>query len=166
MRCNGDGCDLSHLSSLSLDECAHTRMGVICVTAFGESPSHAALDLEFWTITNCEKGTPMSKHTAKHHKKAAKDVRAARPLKRAHGKKPTRVKKAVTQQGHVLGKAAVEQQGLEPDVAELQLVDLEALGQEPESVADVVEIFEVEVVSDAEGNVRNDEPELTIEDIS
>ena len=108
----------------------------------------------------------MSKHMAKRHKKAAKHVRAARPLKRAHGTKPTRVKKAVSQQGHVPGKAAVKPQGLEPDAAELQLVDLEALRQEPESVADVVEIFEVEVVSDAEVNGQNDEPELTIEDMS
>jgi len=168
MRCNGDRCDLSHLSSLSLDECAHTRLGVICVTAFGESPRHAELDLESCKITICVKGISMSKHTAKrqNHKKAAKNVRAARPLKRAHGKKPTRVKKAVSHQGHVLGESAVKPQGLEPDAAELQLVDLEALRQEPESVADVVEIFEVEVVSDAEGNGQNDEPELTIEDIS
>ena len=43
---------------------------------------------------------------------------------------------------------------------------LRLLGQEPESVADVVEIFEVEVVSDAEDNGQNDEPELTIEDMS
>ena len=108
----------------------------------------------------------MPKHMAKPHKKAAKHVRAARPLKRAHDKETTRVKKAVSQQDHVLGKAAVKQQGLEPDAAELQLVDFEALGQEPESVADVVEIFEVEVVSDAEDNGQNDEPELIIGDIS
>jgi hypothetical protein len=108
----------------------------------------------------------MVKHVTKHHKKAAKGARAARPLKRAYGRKPTRVKKAVLQQGLALRKVAVKQQGLEPDAAELQLVDLEALGQVPESVADVVEIFEVEVVSDAEDNGQNDEPELTIEDIS
>ena len=108
----------------------------------------------------------MSKHMAKRHKKAAKHARAARPLKRAHGQKPTRTKKAIPQQDHVLGKAAVKQQGLEPDAAELKLVGLEALGQEQESVADVVEIFEVEVVSDAEDNGQNDEPELTIEDMS
>lgn len=60
----------------------------------------------------------------------------------------------------------VKQQGLEPDAAELKLVGLEAFGQEPESVADVVEIFEVEVVSDAEDNGQSDEPELTIEDMS
>jgi hypothetical protein len=98
----------------------------------------------------------MPKHMAKHHKKAAKHARAARPLKRAHGKKPTRVKKAVSQQDHVLGKSVGKQQGLEPDAAELQLVDFESLGQEPERVADVVEIFEVEVVSDAEDNGQND----------
>ena len=53
---------------------------------------------------------------------------------------------------------------LSSDAAELQLVDLEAFGQEPESVADVVEIFEVEVVSDAEDNGQSEEPELTLED--
>jgi len=105
----------------------------------------------------------MPKHMAKHRKKAAKHARAARPLKKAHGKKPTRVKKAVSQQDHVLGKAAVNQQGLEPDAAELQLVDLEPLGQEPESVADVVEIFEVEVMGDSEDAGQNDESELTLE---
>jgi hypothetical protein len=94
----------------------------------------------------------MPKHMAKHRKKAAKHVRAARPQKRAHGKKSTRVKKAASQQDQVLRKAVFEQQGLEPNVVELQLVDLGALGQEPESVADVVEIFEVEVVGDAEDN--------------
>ena len=135
----------------------HERVVVIYVTAFDESPSHAALDLEFWKIAHCNKGTPLSKHTAKHHKKAAKGARAARLVKRAHGRKLTRVKKTVTQQGQVLRKAAVEQQGLEPDVAELQLVDLEALGQDPESVADVVEIFEVEVVGDAEDAGQYDE---------
>ena len=106
----------------------------------------------------------MSKHMAKHRKKAAKHARAARPLKTAHGKKPTRTKKAISQQDHVLGKAVVKQQGLEPDAAELQLVDLEALGQEPESVADVVEVFEVEVVSEAEDTGQSEEPELTLED--
>jgi hypothetical protein len=105
----------------------------------------------------------MSKHTAKRHKKAAKHARAARPLKRAHGKKPTRMKKAVSQQDHVLGKAAVKQRGLEPDAAELELVDFESLGQGPESVADVVEIFEVEVVGDAEGTGQADESELAQE---
>jgi len=94
----------------------------------------------------------MPKHMAKHRKKAAKHVRAARPQKRARGKKSTRVKKAASQQDQVLRKAVFEQQGLEPNVVELQLVDLGALGQEPESVADVVEIFEVEVVGDAEDN--------------
>ena len=109
----------------------------------------------------------MSKHTAKHHKKVAKGGHATRPLKRTHGKKPIRRAKEVKQQNGVLPKeAGVEQQAFEPDAAELQLVDLEALRQEPESVADVVEIFEVEVVSDAEGNGQSDEPELTIEDIS
>ena len=94
----------------------------------------------------------MSKHMAKRQKKAAKHARAARPLKRAHGKKPTRTKKAISQQDHALGESAVKPQGLEPDAAELKFVDLEAFGQEPEGVADVVEIFEVEVVSDAEDN--------------
>ena len=51
----------------------------------------------------------MSKHTAKRHKKAAKGARAIRLVKRAHGKKPTRVKKAVSQHDQVLGKAAFEQ---------------------------------------------------------
>lgn len=99
-----------------------------------------------------KKGTPMSKHMAKHRKTAAKHGRAARALKGARGKKPTRVKTPVTQQDQVLGKAAVEQQGLEPDVAEVQLVDLEGLGQKPDSVAVVVEVFEVNVVSGAEDN--------------
>lgn len=105
----------------------------------------------------------MSKHTAKRHKKAAKGARAMRLVKRAHGKKPTRVKKAVSQHPHVLGKAAFKQQGLEPDTAELELVDSESLGQEPESVADVVEIFEVEVVGDAEGTGQANESELVLE---
>jgi hypothetical protein len=108
----------------------------------------------------------MPKHMAKHLKKAAKHVRAARPLKREHGEKPSRANKAVPHRDHVLGKAAVKKQGLDQDAAELQLVNLVALGQEPKSVADVVEIFEVEVVSDAEDNGQNDEPELTIGDIS
>jgi hypothetical protein len=107
----------------------------------------------------------MAKHVTKHHKKAAKSVRAARPLKRAHGKKPTRVKKSVLKQEQALRMAAVEQQSLEPDTMELELVDLEALGQEPESVADVVEVYEVEVVSEAEGTGQSEEPELTLEDI-
>jgi hypothetical protein len=107
----------------------------------------------------------MSKHMAKHHKKAAKGARAARPLKRAHVRKPTRMKKAVMQQGQVLRKAAVEQQDLEPEVVELELVNLEALGQEPESVEDVVKIFEVEVVSDADDTAQDDEPDLTIDGI-
>jgi hypothetical protein len=105
----------------------------------------------------------MPKHMAKHRKKAAKHARAARPQKRARGKKSTRVRKAVSQQDQVLRKAAVEQQGLEPNVVELQLVDLEALGQEPESVAHVVEIFEVEGVGNAEGAGQTDESELTLE---
>ncbi len=101
----------------------------------------------------------MSKHTAKHHKKAAKGTRAARPLKRAHGKKPIRRRKAVTQLGQVRSKSAVEQQSPGPDVAELELVGLETLGQEPE----VVEIFEVEVVGDVEDTGQNDRAELTLE---
>ena len=101
----------------------------------------------------------MSKHTAKRHKKAAKNARAARPLKRAHGKKPTRVKKAVSQLGQVRSKSAVEQQSPGSDVAEFELVDLETLGQEPE----VVEIFEVEVVGDAEDTGQNEGAELTLE---
>jgi hypothetical protein len=59
----------------------------------------------------------------------------------------------------VLRKAAVEQQTPGPDVAELQLVDLAALGQESE----VVEIFEVELVGDAEDTGQNDASELTLE---
>ncbi|MGA7794858.1 MAG: hypothetical protein WCA19_17605 [Candidatus Acidiferrales bacterium] len=107
----------------------------------------------------------MAKHVTKHHKKAAKGARVARPLKRSHGRKPTRAKKAISQQDHVFGKAEVNQQGLEPDRMDLQLVDLEALGQEPESVADVVEVYEVEVVSEAEGTGQSEEPELTLEDV-
>lgn len=91
---------------------------------------------------------------AKHHKKAPKAVRAARPVRRAHGKKSTRVKKAVSQQDHVLRKVAVEQQGFEPDAAELQLVDLAALVQKAETVASVVEVYEVEVAG------QNEEPNL------
>lgn len=107
----------------------------------------------------------MSKHMAKHHKKAAKGAHAARPLKRAHRRKPTRMKQAVMQQGQVLRKAAVEQQDLEPEVVELELVNLEALGQEPESVEEVVQIFEVEVVSDADDAAQDDESDLTIDGI-
>jgi hypothetical protein len=92
----------------------------------------------------------MSKHMAKHRNKAAKHGRAGRPLKRAHGKRPTRAKKPVASKDQVIGVAAVEYQTLEPDAVQLELVDLEALGQEPASVADVVEVFEVEVVSDDE----------------
>jgi hypothetical protein len=104
----------------------------------------------------------MSKHMAKRHKKPAKGARAARPQKRGHGKKASRVQKAVSQD-KVLPKAAVKQQDLEPDVLKFQLIDLRAFGQQPESVADVVEIFEVDVVNDAEDNGQNDEPELTSE---
>ena len=106
----------------------------------------------------------MSKHMAKQHKKATKGARAARPLKKVPVSKPTRVKKATTQQEQIHRKATVEQQGVGPVVAELQLVDFEALGQEPESVTDVVEIFEVEVVTDAEGTGQSEEPEFTRED--
>jgi hypothetical protein len=106
----------------------------------------------------------MAKHVTKHHKKAARHERAARHTKRARGEKPTRVKKHVTQD-QMLGKAAVKQQGLESAAAELQLVDLDALGRQLEGVADVVEIFEVEVVSDAEDTRQGDEPKFTPEDI-
>lgn len=61
------------------------------------------------------------------------------------------------------GGADIEEYGLELNAPHLQLVDLEALGQEPKSVADVVELFEVEVVSDAEDTGQSDEPELTLE---
>jgi len=105
----------------------------------------------------------MPKHMAKHHKKVAKHARVARPLKRAHVKKSTQVKKAVSRQDHIFGKAAGRQQGLEPDAVELEFVDLEALSQEPESVADVVEIFEVEVMGDSEDAGQNDKSELTLE---
>jgi hypothetical protein len=123
---------------------------------------HSIFDFE--EITNCKKGTPMPKHMAKHRKKVAKHARTARHLKRAHVKKSTQVKKAVSRQDHIFGKAAGKQQGLEPDAVELEFVDLEALSQEPESVADVVEIFQVEVVSDDEVNGQSDEPELTLGD--
>ena len=106
----------------------------------------------------------MPKHMAKQHKKATKGARTVRPLKKVPVRKPTRVKKATTQRERILRKAAVEQQGVGPVVAELQLVDFEALGQEPESVTDVVEIFEVEVVTDAEGTGQSEEPEFTRED--
>ena len=107
----------------------------------------------------------MSKHMAKRGNKTAKHRRAARPLKVTRNKKSTRVKKAIAQQDQVIGKSAIEQHGLESDAAELQLVDFEALGQQPEVVADVVEVYEVEVVSDAEGIGQSEEPELTLEDI-
>jgi hypothetical protein len=106
----------------------------------------------------------MSKHMAMHHKKAAKGARAARPLKGAHSKKSTRVKKAVSHQEHFLRKAATERQGLEPVAMEVELVDLAALGQQPESVADAVEVYEVEVVGDAEDAGQSEEPELTLDD--
>jgi hypothetical protein len=73
------------------------------------------------------------------------------------------VEKAVAPQGPEMGGADTEEYGLELNAPHLQLVDLEALGQEPESVADVVELFEVEVVSDAEDTGQSDEPELTLE---
>ena len=92
----------------------------------------ALLDSSVLEVTNYKKGTPMSKHMAKRRKKAVKHGHAARPLKRAPGKKPTRAKKPVARRGQVLGQAAGELQALEPDVA------------------GVVEVFEVEVVSDAE----------------
>jgi hypothetical protein len=42
-------------------------------------------------------------------------------------------------------------------------IGLEALGQEPENIADVVEIFEVNVVGDADDTSQSEEPELTLE---
>jgi hypothetical protein len=59
--------------------------------------------------------------------------------------------------------ADIEEYGLELNAPHLQLVDLEALGQEPENVADVVELFGVEGVSAAEDTGQSDEPELTLE---
>jgi len=59
--------------------------------------------------------------------------------------------------------ADIEEYGLELNAPHLQLVDLEALGQEPENVADVVELFGVERVSAAEDTGQSDEPELTLE---
>ena len=100
----------------------------------------------------------MSKHLAKRSKKAVKHGRAARPLKRARGKKPTRVKKPVARRGRVLGKGVAKLQAFEPEAAQVFV----ALGQEPESVADVVEVFEIEVVSDAEDTRQSDEPDVTL----
>jgi hypothetical protein len=105
----------------------------------------------------------MPKHTAKHAKKAAKHARTTRPVKLTHSKKPAPVKKAVAPLGPEMGGADAEEYGLELNAPHLQSVDLEALGQEPESVADVFELFEVEVVSDAEDTGQSDEPELTLE---
>ena len=59
--------------------------------------------------------------------------------------------------------ADIEEYGLELNAPHLQLVDLEALGQEPENVVDVVELFGVEGVSAAEDTGQSDEPELTLE---
>jgi hypothetical protein len=112
------------------------------------------LDSSVLEVTNCKKGTPMSKHLAKRSKKAVKHGRAARPLKRARGKKPTRVKKPVARR--VLGKAVAKQQALGPDAAQ------QVLGQEPEGVADVLEVFEIEMVSDAEDTRQSDEPDVTL----
>ncbi len=113
----------------------------------------------------------MSKHTAKHHKKAARSARAHRPLKRAHGRKPTRLNKGVTQREQVFGKAAVEPQVQIPEVAEFQLVELETLGQEIEGIegtddaGQMIEIFAIDVVNDDEGAGQDDEPEIRFEDI-
>ena len=74
------------------------------------------------------------------------------------------MKKAVAQQDRLIGEACIEQYGLELNVPHLRLVDLETLGQESENVADVVEVFEVELVSGAEDTGQTDEPELALED--
>ena len=105
----------------------------------------------------------MSKHTAKHAKKAAKHARTTRPVKLTHSTKTAPAKKAVAPQGPEMGGANTQRYGLELNAPQLQLIDLEALGQEPESVADVVEFIELEVVSDAEDTGQSDEPELTLE---
>ena len=97
----------------------------------------------------------MLKHMAKRGKKAVKHGRAAPLLKRVRGKKPTRVKKPVARRGRVLGRTAAKLQTVEPDAITVELVGLEAPGQEPESVADVVEVFGIEVVSDAEDTATN-----------
>jgi len=73
------------------------------------------------------------------------------------------VKKAVAPQSPEMSGADIEEYGLELNAPHLQLVDLEALGQEPENVADVVELFGVEGVSAAEDTGQSDEPELTLE---
>jgi len=98
----------------------------------------------------------MSKHIAKHGKKTARRQRAVRPLKRTHGKKASRVKKPVTRQKQPIREAPVEQPGLETGTARIRFVDLKALGQNPESIGDVTEVFEIEVV--------NGEREVTLED--
>lgn len=103
----------------------------------------------------------MSKHTAKHHKKAAIGARAARPSKRARGKKSPRVKKAATGRNQVPGGTVAEQQGLEPNSAMLQFVNVDKLDQGQVCGEAIVEIFEVEVADDAEGAGLDDKSELT-----
>jgi hypothetical protein len=149
---------------------APTRVRVIWVTAFDEGPSHAGFGLGFWEFLSFKKGVAMSKHMARHHKKAAKTARAHRPLKRARGRKRTRLNKGVTQRDQVVGKSAVEPQVQEPEVAEFQLVNLETLSQEPEGIGDTddagqrIEIFAVEVVNDDQDVGQDDAPEITFED--
>jgi hypothetical protein len=116
------------------------------------------LDSSVLEVNNYKKGTPMSKHMAKRGKQAVKHGRAARPLKRARGKKPTRVKKPVARRGRVLGKGVAKLQAFEPEAAQV----FEALGQEPESVADVIEVFEVEVMGDGEEIRQSGESDVTL----
>jgi len=105
----------------------------------------------------------MSKHIARHHKKAAIGARAARPLKRAHARKSPRVKKAAKGQNQVPRRTVAEQPGLEPESATFQFVNLDKLEQGQVSGEAIVEIFEVEVADAAEGAGLDDKSELTPE---
>jgi hypothetical protein len=103
----------------------------------------------------------MSKHTARHHKKAAIGTRAARPSKRAHGGKSPRAKKAAKGQNQVSRRTVAKQLGAEPDLVTFQFANLDNLEQGQVSGEAIVEIFEVEVADDAEGAGLDDKSELT-----
>ena len=106
----------------------------------------------------------MSKHTAKHHRNAVKTGHAAHPLKRAHARKRAGVKRTTSQQKKTLSKATVARQGAEPETVELAFVNLRGLGEEPDAVAEVVEVYEVRTASGTEDEEESEGPGFALED--
>lgn len=104
----------------------------------------------------------MSKHTVKHSKKAVRHGHAARDLHITRDKRPTQTKKSV-RQSPMVADAGIEEYVLEVSAPQLQLVELETSG-EPEGVVDVVELVEVEALSDSEDAGPSDEPRSGPED--